>query len=129
MVRLPASLLHEITKVIQHAKGVSATKPVSTEARFRLRMVKLLCLAKQAESYAVMSCRRGALSLFFACMFLLSQSVHSCWDFLFHPKYSPRLHQIYSLHSFGCRNFCFHPLCITMMCEETVKNVVEFLLV
>jgi len=92
MFRLPASLLHEITKVIQHATGVSATKPVSTEARFRLRMVKLLCLAKQAESYAVMSCRPGALSLFFACTFLLSQSVHSCWDFLFHPKYSPRLH-------------------------------------
>ena len=59
MFRLPASLLHEITKVIQHATGVSATKPVSTEASFRLRMVKLLCLAKQADAYAVMSCRRG----------------------------------------------------------------------
>ena len=36
MFRLPASLLHEITKVIQHAKGVSATKPVSTEARLQV---------------------------------------------------------------------------------------------
>ena len=59
-VREASLRLHEITKVIQHATGVSATKPVSTEARFRLRMVKLLCLAKQADAYAVMSCRRGS---------------------------------------------------------------------
>jgi len=36
MLRLSASLLHQITKVIQHATAVSATKPVSTEARLQV---------------------------------------------------------------------------------------------
>ena len=41
----------------------------------------------------------------------------------------PTGYKSHSLHPNRCGDFFIQNLCILVMCEETVKNVVEFLLV